>query len=52
MSRQQGELKQINGSWIVRYYDGDGKRRMKKLGRVSDYPTKDSTDTIRLPKDM
>src|ERR1035438_9351765 len=39
---QQGELKQINGSWMVRYYDGDGKRHMKKLGRVTDYPTKDS----------
>jgi integrase len=39
---QQGELKQINGSWMVRYYDGNGKRHMKKLGRVTDYPTKDS----------
>jgi integrase len=38
---QQGELKQINGSWMVRYYDGQN-RRMKKLGRVTDYPTKDS----------
>ena len=38
---QQGELKVISGSWMVRYYDGDGKRRMKKLGRESDYPTKD-----------
>jgi integrase len=38
---QQGELKQINGSWLVRYYDGQT-RKMKKLGRVADYPTKDS----------
>jgi integrase len=38
---QQGELKKINGSWVVRYYDGEGKRRMKKLARVTDYPTKD-----------
>jgi integrase len=39
---QQGELKAINGSWLVRYYDGQGKRHMKKLARVTDYPTKDS----------
>jgi len=37
---QQGELKAINGSWMVRYYEGS-KRRMKKLGRIADYPTKD-----------
>src|SRR5260370_22272260 len=37
---QQGELKQINGSWLVRYYEGKT-RKMKKLGRVTDYPTKD-----------
>jgi len=38
---QQGELKTIHGSWIVRYYDG-ANRRIKKLGRLSEYPTKDS----------
>jgi integrase len=37
---QAGELKKINGSWMVRYYEGKT-RRMKKLGRVSDYPTED-----------
>ncbi|MGB6776921.1 MAG: tyrosine-type recombinase/integrase [Terriglobales bacterium] len=35
---QRGELKAISGSWMVRYYDSEGKRRMKKLGRVDDYP--------------
>ena len=38
---QQGELCRIHGSWLVRYYDGKT-RKMKKLGRVADYPTKGS----------
>ncbi len=42
---QQGELKQINGSWLVRYYDGKT-RKMKKLGRVTDYPTKDDIYSV------
>lgn len=35
---QNGELKQVHGSWMVRYYDGK-KRKFEKLGRVADYPT-------------
>jgi len=42
---QQGELKQINGSWLVRYYDGK-MRKMKKLGGVTDYPTKDDIYSV------
>jgi integrase len=38
---QRGELKAINGSWFVRYYIGK-QRKLEKLGRLTDYPTKDS----------
>jgi integrase len=37
---QAGELIERGGSWLVRYYDG-GKRTMKKLGNVIDYPKRD-----------
>jgi integrase len=39
MGQQAGELIRANGSWHARYYV-DGKRRMKKIGRVEDYPTR------------
>jgi len=39
---QRGELKEINHSWMVRWYDSAGKRHMKKLGRVRDFPTRES----------
>jgi|SRR5437763_3143350 len=42
---QQGELCRIHGSWLVRYYDGKT-RKMKKLGRVTDYPTKDDIYSV------
>lgn len=38
---QLGELKLINGSWLVRYYVGKT-RKFTKLGRETDFPTKDS----------
>jgi len=37
MPYQRGELKKINVSWHAGYYEG-GKRRMKKLGTVAEYP--------------
>jgi len=37
---QAGELIERGGAWLVRYYDG-GKRTMKKLGSVIDFPRRD-----------
>jgi integrase len=38
---QNGELKRIGSSWFARYYL-DGKRAMKKIASVADYPTEKS----------
>ena len=37
---QTGELKLIHGAWRVRFYDLAGVRRMKTLGRLSEFPDK------------
>src|SRR6202043_1598893 len=41
------ELMKVRDSWFVRYYDG-GKRRMKKIGTVAEYPKeRDITSTFQ-----
>lgn len=35
---QNGELFQKGESWFARWYDGDRKRRTKKIGSLTDYP--------------
>ena len=43
---QRGQLFQASGSWYVRYYEAPGRRVSKRLGRVSDYPTKESIEPL------
>jgi integrase len=42
---QNGELQKKHGSWHVRYYEG-GKRKIKKLARVKEYPTEKSIFSV------
>jgi integrase len=43
---QNGELLQKGESWFARWYDGDGKRKTKKLGSVADYPDEDDIASL------
>ena len=52
---QNGELKNVHGSWVVRYYDGTSsktgkKRKTEKLGRITDYPTEDDIYPVFLER--
>jgi integrase len=46
---QKGNIYAAAGRWYLRYYDATGKRQTQQLGKLSEYPTKESIQAVAAP---
>lgn len=49
MRVQRGNIYAASGCWYLRFYDATGKRQSRQVGRLTDFPTKESVQPIAAP---